>query len=142
MLSIGNVIIPGQFREKFGEKDKYNRLAGEYDNIGLFLGNILYVFRAAMGDFSVYYPAIYLTTIENYLFWIIFFLILVLTNIIFLNFVIAEAGNSYNIVNSQIKQYIQQNKALLIDEAESMLPKIMRSDKIYPKYIISRQIDV
>jgi hypothetical protein len=104
----------------------------------LFLGNILYVFRAAMGDFSLYGPAIYLTTIENYLFWIIFFVILVFTNIIFLNFVIAEAGNSYNIVNDQIDQYILQNKALLVDEAESMLPKMLRSDKYYPKYIVSR----
>ena len=138
VLTLGNVAIPGQFHDTYADKSKYDRPAGEYDNIGLFLGNILYVFRAAMGDFSLFGPAIYLTTIENYLFWFIFFVILVFTNIIFLNFVIAEAGNSYNIVNDQIDQYILQNKALLVDEAESMLPKMLRSDKRYPKYIVSR----
>ena len=68
----------------------------------MFFGNILTVFRAAMGDFSLINASPYLSTEENIMFWVTFFLMLAITNIIFLNFVIAEAGNSYNIVNDKL----------------------------------------
>ena len=51
-----------------------------------------------MGDYAIIPAANYLDRENNILFWIMFALILFLTNIIFLNFVIAEAGNSYNVV--------------------------------------------
>jgi hypothetical protein len=70
----------------------------EFKYIGLFVGNLLAVFRASMGDFSIINASLYLSEPENTIFWLLFFFILVLTNIIFLNFVIAEAGNSYSIV--------------------------------------------
>ena len=57
-----------------------------------------------------------------------FFLILAVTNIIFLNFVIAEAGNSYSIVNDQLTQFVLREKANMIDEAESMIPQCMRKN--------------
>lgn len=71
----------------------------EFQRIGLFWGNVLNVFKAAVGDYSIINSSLYLTSMENMLFWFIFFCILVFTNIIFLNFVIAEAGNSYNTIN-------------------------------------------
>ena len=91
-----------------------------------------------MGDFFMIGPSVYLDEMENWIFWGIFFLILGMTNIIFLNFVIAEAGNSYNKVNEQLEQFIYKNKATLIDEAEIMIPKCFRKSNWYPKYIIIR----
>ena len=66
-------------------------------------------------------------------------MILVLTNIIFLNFVIAEAGNSYSKVQEKLVQYILIEKSKLIDEAESMIPKGFRDPIWYPKYIVVRK---
>lgn len=51
-----------------------------------------------------------------------FALILFLTNIIFLNFVIAEAGNSYNVVAESLAQYQGKAKSYLIAESETMIP--------------------
>ena len=91
--------------------------------------------------FSLIGGSVYLEDFENYSFWIIFFLGLVMTNIIFLNFVIAEAGNSYNEVKECLEQFILREKAALIDEAEQMIPRVVRSDKWYPKYVIVREFD-
>ena len=75
------------------------------------------------------------------MFWWIFLFLLVMTNIIFLNFVIAEASNSYSIVNEKLAQFIMMQKATLIDEAETMIPKSCRKGKWYPKYLVIRQFD-
>ena len=56
------------------------------------------------------------------MFWAQLFFILILTNIIFLNFVIAEAGNSYQQVSENLVQYILREKAKLIDEADNIIP--------------------
>lgn len=104
----------------------------------MFFGNIIKVFKAAVGDYSLIGSSLYLTQYENYLFWLIFLSILVFTNIIFLNFVIAEAGNSYSNINAEIDQHILKNKAIMIDEAEEMLPHWKRSEFYYPKYIVTR----
>ena len=70
-----------------------------------------------------------------------FFVVLVSTNIVFLNFVIAEAGNSYNRVKTSLKEFNLKESAQLIDEAEHMIPVAFRSQKLYPKYIIYRSIE-
>ena len=74
----------------------------EFKQIGLFFGNIMTVFRVAMGDYFFISQSTVLDGNDNIQFWVIFFLILIMNNIIFLNFVIAEAGNSYNKVNDHI----------------------------------------
>ena len=99
----------------------------EYKKIGLFFGNFLYVFRAAMGDFSVYNSSVYLSDAENYLFWLCFIMILLFTNIIFLNFLIAEASNSYSRVKERLFEFNLKESALLIDEAEHMIPGCIRN---------------
>lgn len=75
-----------------------------------------------MGDYAIIPAANYLDQSNNYLFWIMFALILFLTNIIFLNFVIAEAGNSYNVVAESLTQYQGKAKSYLIAESETMIP--------------------
>ena len=66
----------------------------EYMYLGLFLGNIVSTFRMSLGDFD-FDAATELLPHMNIIFWLIWFLIVVVTNIIFLNFIIAEASASY-----------------------------------------------
>ena len=65
---------------------------------------------------------------------------LVITNIIFLNFIIAEASASYESVKSRLDAMIFKEKAALIAEAEDMMMTFMKNDKKFPKYIIIREI--
>lgn len=67
----------------------------EYEKVGLFFGNFLQTMRISMGDFAAIGAADYLSEQENYLFWFIWLLTAVLTCIIFLNFIVAEASASY-----------------------------------------------
>jgi hypothetical protein len=131
------------FDPDLSEKDDPNVVTGEpyeeYRHMNLFLGNFLMVFRAAMGDFSVVYTSIYLGEYDSHLFWVQFFLILVITNIVFINFVIAEAGNSYAMVQDKLKQVILMERAKLIDEAEDLIPESFRKPEWYPKYIVVRK---
>ena len=97
VLGLGNVNVEGNFRDTFlGENDYPGK---EYRYLGTVFGNLLSVFRASMGDFVFIEESNYLNKEENVVFWVTFLLIIGVTNIIFLNFVIAEAGNSYNIVS-------------------------------------------
>jgi len=66
---------------------------------------------------------------------------MIFTNIIFLNFVIAEAGNSYGKINEALSEYNLKESSVLIDEAESMIPQCIRSQDWYPKFIIKRVVD-
>jgi len=55
------------------------------------------VLRYALGDFDFGANA-YLTNDEATLYWVMWFLIVIVSSVIFLNFIIAEASNSYAIV--------------------------------------------
>jgi hypothetical protein len=61
-----------------------------------------------MGDFSVLDAADYLDKEENQLFWFVLLITIVVTLIIFLNFIVAEASASYTEVSKQLDNYIQQ----------------------------------
>lgn len=58
---------------------------------------------------------------ESLIFWVIFFLALNLLGVIMLNILIAETGSSYNKITSHIDEYIESQKAGLINESEIML---------------------
>lgn len=107
ICGLGNTNVEGNFRDTFYDPHRHElEVMGypmeEFKFIGLFAGNIISVFRAAMGDFSIISASLYMNKNENYIFWFQFTMILVFTNIIFLNFVIAEAGNSYSKVQEKL----------------------------------------
>ena len=54
---------------------------------------------------------------ENSLFWVSWTLILTIANIIFLNFIIAEASSSYESVNERIDEIILKERTDLINES-------------------------
>lgn len=103
VLGLGNSRIPGGFRENFYDFEN-NELKSdapgiEYDKIGLFFGNFIQTIRLSMGDFAAIDAANTLSKNENYVFWLIWFVTVVVTSIVFLNFIVAEASASYTTVS-------------------------------------------
>ena len=72
-----------------------------------------------MGDFD-FDASTYLTQQENTIYWIIWLMVVVLTCIVFLNFIIAEASASYEKVKYNLVAMINKEKASLVAEAEGM----------------------
>ena len=62
--------------------------------IGRFMGYFLTVLRISLGDFQ-FDASQYLESEENIMFWIMWGFMVVISCIIFLNFIIAETGKSY-----------------------------------------------
>ena len=69
--------------------------AGDYKAIGLHFGEFLWTLRMSIGDNSLIEAAKNLEQAENIVFWILWLLGVVITSIIFLNFIVAEASGSY-----------------------------------------------
>ena len=65
-------------------------------------------------------------------------MIVVITCIIFLNFIIAEASASYEKVSERLKAFILMQKANMIGEAEEMRPFCWKNPDKFPKYIVVR----
>ena len=59
------------------------------------------MFRMSLGDFD-FGESTFLDPFDNYWFWITWAISVIVTMVVFLNFIIAEVGNSYNIVNEKI----------------------------------------
>lgn len=55
------------------------------------------------------------------LYWLLWYVVVTVTCIIFLNFIIAEVSASYQIVKDNIEVLCMKEKATLIKEAEEML---------------------
>ena len=55
------------------------------------------------------------------LYWFLWYVVVTVTCIIFLNFIIAEVSASYQIVKDNIEVLCMKDKAKLIKEAEDML---------------------
>ena len=79
--------------------------------------------RVSIGDFSCIGSSTTLTVAENWIFWIIWLLAVIITNVVFLNFIVAEASASYAKVTETLEAIIQREKAAMIGEAQSMSSK-------------------
>ena len=99
VLGVGNKKF-GDYEKAFGNLTLEEGIEGqvepmlEYTNCGLFVGYIISTLRMSLGDFD-FTPSIYMSDAENYIYWFIWFLVVLMTCIVFLNFIIAEASNSY-----------------------------------------------
>ena len=61
------------------------------------------------------------------------------TFFIFLNFIIAETGKSYNQVDERLDATIAMEQAALTAEAEMMTPTYYKNVNTFPKYILIRK---
>ena len=127
VTSIGNVILPGGLHDKYYDKFPNHHDATkivsydpmviigpglnldvnelitseEYLHMDMFMGLILGVMRTSIGDFDfsgLEYP----NQKDSFLYFIVWFLCVLLSNIIFLNFIIAELSNIYEKVSSDL----------------------------------------
>jgi hypothetical protein len=64
-----------------------------------------------------------------------------MTCIIFLNFIIAEASESYARVKDRLDEEIVKAKAALVTEAELMHPDWAKTKDMLPQYVIIRHMD-
>ena len=62
----------------------------------------------------------------------------VVTCIIFLNFVVAEACASYSKVTESLESVIKQSQAALIGESEDMTLRLFKNNEKMPKFLIVR----
>ena len=69
------------------------------------------------------------------------FLVVLLTCIVFLNFIIAEASNSYSNVMDRLEAMTNKEKSSLISEAEDIMFDNSKDNKKLPKYMIVRSIE-
>jgi len=111
-----------------------------YKNLGLFGGTFIETLRTSIADYSMD-AAFDLPEEDNFMFWIIWFLTVMVACIIFLNFIIAEATNSYNEVNEFLDQVIQRQVADLTAEAEDIIPESLKKESSFPQYLIIRKVD-
>ena len=94
-------------------------------------------FRLSQGDFDFSQKA-YLKTEEDRLYWIVFVVVFVVSNIIFLNFIIAEVSSSYQTVMDHLEALKYINKAELVLESERV--KVFKpNSNCYPKLIVVRK---
>ena len=61
----------------------------------MFLGGFIWTFRLSLGDYDLIGQAATMPFWDNALFWLVWTTAMILTQIIFLNFIIAEASASY-----------------------------------------------
>ena len=93
VIGVANYYIPRDLKDFYeaieaGEEDELENMPGEdYSQIGFFWGTLIGTLRIAMGDFD-FDPSLYLSPQENILYWFIWLCVVIMTCIIFLNFII------------------------------------------------------
>ena len=147
VLGLGNEKFEGKFQEYYNAKmlegadGKVVIYHGsEYRTIGKFMGYVITLLRISLGDF-VFESSQFLGVQENFMFWIMWMFMVIITCIIFLNFIIAETSKSYTEVDERSAATIAMERALLCAEAETALPNVLKGQKWFPKYLVIRQIE-
>ena len=141
IIGVANAEVKGQFKEKYNGKVDEETAFFEYQSIGYLLGNLVNTFRLSQGDFD-FSQKVLITTEEDRLYWILFVGIFVVSNIICLNFIIAEVSTSYANVMEHLEasQYI--NKSELVLESERMnFNSSTNNANRYPKFIVVRKVE-
>ena len=119
ILQIGNFELSSNPEiQTLREKSEYPNY--EYKYLPFFMQHIFTVTRISLGDFD-FEAAILLDPFENIIFWFVWFCIVIITCVIFLNFIIAEVSSSYERVKIDIQGLILSERASLIKESEEMM---------------------
>jgi len=107
VLGLANVKIPGGYNRSFGVYNGGSKIAqlmtpdpenipqSEYYHMDLFFGNLFTTMRLSIGDYSPIAACQYIDDArEQVIFWVIWLITVIITSIIFLNFIVAEASTS------------------------------------------------
>ena len=110
-----------QETDRTGDLSHIADMAGkEYYFVGQWIGMMLSTLRISIGDNTLMGVCAIRGSAENAMFWICFIMTVGATCIVFLNFIVAEASNSYAIVTEILEPTIWMEKSNLISEAEDM----------------------
>lgn len=93
----------------------------------MFIGHFLWMLRESMGDNANMKASVRLDQEEVYIFWFIWILSCIITSVIFLNFIIAEASASYSKVKETLDEVIWKERASMIYESETMSLKFRKT---------------
>lgn len=144
VLGTANEKIEGSFKKHYdriqlaADPNTITLYTGsEYKMIGKIMGNFFTTLRLSLGDFD-FDASTFMQTRENFLYWVVWFIMVIMTCIVFLNFIIAEASASYSTVKDRLEAMVTLEKASLCAEAEVMILHKLKDDKRFPKYIIIR----
>ena len=107
----------------------------------MFIGQFLWVLRSSMGDSANTEASMLLDPTDTWIFWAVWILTVVVTSVIFLNFIIAEASASYSKVVDSLQAIIQKERASMIHESETMSFRFRKTAEQYPAYIVVRMIE-
>ena len=105
------------------------------------MGEFVWTLRLSIGDSAAIEASKVLPIAENIIFWFVWILTTIITSVIFLNFIVAEASASYVKVTETLEQIIWKEKASLILESEEMMNEKNRTSDQYPKFIITRRVE-
>ena len=101
--------------------------------------NFVIVLRQAIGDYDTS------SIIEGagdfkILAWLLWFIILIIGNVVFMNFIIAVVSESYENCMEQKKLLIYSAKLEMIEECEDLMPEwIFTKRNWFPRFIIIRR---
>ena len=99
----------------------------------------LIVMRQSVGDYDTQ-TIIEGTNDFKFLAWILWFLILIIGNIVFMNFIIAVVSESYENCMDQKIQLIYKAKLEMIEECEDLMGKFLfNMTQLFPRFIIIRK---
>lgn len=112
----------------------------EYMHLPNFLGQAVSIIRISLGDLD-FSEATQLEPFENILYWITWLAVVMMTCIVFLNFIIAEVGSSYSKVVTKLNGLFLKERAQLIKESEDMIfqASSQLNQALFPKYLITRE---
>jgi len=118
----------------------------EYSHLHPMIGNLMTVIRMSLGDNDFVAVSKFFMKAEiSSVFWIIWFFIMFLNCIVFLNFIIAEACAIYERVSGDINNILMHQKLNLVNESEDMASAISKASINNPiknpKYLIKRELE-
>lgn len=111
VMGLGNRMVEGPFRNAYKDYDfkkPYDECGGtmpgiEYNQIGMQMGNFLSVLRVGIGDFAILDFVGFLNVTETIIFWITWYFVVLISAVIFLNLIVAEASQSYTNVTETLE---------------------------------------
>jgi hypothetical protein len=99
----------------------------------------LIVLRQSIGDYDTS-SIIEGTQDFKILAWLLWFIILIIGNIVFMNFIIAVVSESYESCMEKKDQLIYKAKLEMITECEDLMPdKLFKKENWFPRFIIIRR---
>jgi len=117
-------------------------LQPEYGAMSKATAGIFSALRISIGDFDFTQLEI-LTKEENQLYWVVWGLVFLMGCLIFLNFIIAEVGESYGKVKEDLEALIYSERSKMVKEAEDFFTDHYKATnkEYFPNFIVVRESD-